>query len=134
MFSKPAICLTMIVKNESVVLRRCLESVRDIISAYVIVDTGSDPDQLAIQREIAAEVFAGIPGQIVERPWVNFAHNRSESLKLGRDLYGWTDYLFVMDADDVLVPHGVPFNPTQDFLGDAAHVSVRSGSVVFDRL
>lgn len=35
------ICLNMIVKNETPVLGRLFASVKDIISYYVIVDTGS---------------------------------------------------------------------------------------------
>ena len=35
------ICLNMIVKNETPVLGRLFASVKDIISNYVIVDTGS---------------------------------------------------------------------------------------------
>ena len=41
----------------------------------------------------------GIPGQLIERPWVDFAHNRSESLALGTP-HG--DYLLVIDADEYL--------------------------------
>ena len=39
--SKNKICLCMIVKNESKVIKRCLDSVMPIITAYCIVDTGS---------------------------------------------------------------------------------------------
>jgi len=39
--NQPTICLTMIVKNEAQVIRRCIDSVRRFISYWVIVDTGS---------------------------------------------------------------------------------------------
>lgn len=35
------VCLCMIVKNEAPVIRRCLDSVRPLITNWVIVDTGS---------------------------------------------------------------------------------------------
>ena len=39
------ICLNMIVKNERDVIARCLESVKPILSTWVIVDTGSIPEE-----------------------------------------------------------------------------------------
>ena len=38
----PKVVLTMIVKNEAHVIERCIASVRPIIDAYLIVDTGSE--------------------------------------------------------------------------------------------
>jgi glycosyltransferase involved in cell wall biosynthesis len=65
-------CLNMIVKNEARVIRRCLDSARPIIDFWVIVDTGStDGTQEAIRRHLD-----GLPGELIERPWVDFAHNR----------------------------------------------------------
>nr|WP_026939246.1 glycosyltransferase family 2 protein [Holophaga foetida] len=96
----PSICLNMIVKNEAPVIRRCLASVRPWIDAWVIVDTGSMDGTQALIRE----ALAGIPGELHERPWVDFGHNRSEAIALaGRR----SDYLLFMDADDVLLmPQG----------------------------
>ena len=92
---RPTICLNMIVKDETAVIRRCLDSVRPIIDYWVIVDTGSsDGTQDMIRRH-----FADLPGELHERPWKNFGHNRSEALELAR---GKGDYSFVMDADAVL--------------------------------
>jgi hypothetical protein len=42
----------------------------------------------------------GIPGQLHERPWRNFGHNRTEALALAQ---GHGDYIWVIDADDVVV-------------------------------
>jgi glycosyltransferase involved in cell wall biosynthesis len=88
-------CLNMIVKDEASVIRRCLDSVRAIIDCWVIVDTGStDGTQDVIRKHLG-----DLPGELVERPWVNFAHNRSEALDLAR---GRADYLLVIDADETL--------------------------------
>jgi glycosyltransferase involved in cell wall biosynthesis len=90
-----SICLCMIVKNEVAVIRRCLESVRPVISCWVIVDTGStDGTQAAIR-----EYLADLPGELHERPWLDFAHNRSEALGLAR---GKASYTLIIDADDTL--------------------------------
>jgi glycosyltransferase involved in cell wall biosynthesis len=86
----------MIVKNESGVIRRCLDSVRPFIQHWVIVDTGSTDGTQAIIREHMKD----IPGELHERPWKNFGHNRSEALGFAR---GKADYILVIDADEELV-------------------------------
>lgn len=90
------VCLNMIVKNEAHVIRRCLDSVRPLVDNWVIVDTGSTDGT----QDIIREHLNGIPGELHERPWKNFGHNRSEALALARAA---ADYTFVMDADDELV-------------------------------
>lgn len=93
---KPTICLTMIVKNEAHVIARCLDSVRPLITSWCIVDTGStDGTQELVRKELA-----DLPGDLYERPWKDFGHNRSEAIDLAR---GKADYDLMMDADDVLV-------------------------------
>lgn len=91
----PKICLNMIVKNESKVIERCLASVIPLIDYWVIVDTGSTDGT----QEIIKKFMKEIPGELHERPWVNFAHNRNEALQLAKNT---ADYLLFIDADDVL--------------------------------
>ncbi len=94
----PAICLNMIVRNEAHIVREVLDSVAPYISSWVIVDTGSDDGtQAVIERHMAA---LGIPGELHERPWRDFGHNRTEALNLAQ---GHGDYIWVIDADDILV-------------------------------
>ena len=89
------VCLCMIVKNEEPTIRRCLESVMGIIDTWVIVDTGStDGTQNIIQTHLRH-----IPGRLYERPWRDFAYNRSEALALARS---HAHYSFMIDADDTL--------------------------------
>ena len=91
------ICLNMIVKNESKVIKRCLDSVMPLIDYWVIVDTGSDDGT----QKIIKNYLKDIPGELHERPWKNFAHNRNEALKLAQ-AHTDTDYILFMDADDIL--------------------------------
>jgi hypothetical protein len=93
--ARPTLGLAMIVKNEAHVLERCLASVRPHVDHWTVVDTGSTDGTQAL----AARVMAGLPGAVHERPWRNFGHNRTESLQLAAP---HTDYLFVVDADDVI--------------------------------
>ena len=94
--NKKTICLNMIVKNENNVIERCLASVKHLIDAWVIVDTGSTDGTQHIIKEFLKE----IPGELHERPWVDFGHNRNEAMQLAR---GKADYLLFIDADDRLV-------------------------------
>lgn len=85
----------MIVKDEASVIRRCLDSVRPLIDYWVIVDTGSTDGT----QEIIREHLKDLHGELHERPWRDFAHNRSEALTLAR---GHGDYVLVIDADEIL--------------------------------
>lgn len=94
--TKKTVCLNMIVKDETKVITRCLASVKPLIDYWVIVDTGStDGTQKMIQ-----EYMKDIPGELHERPWKNFAHNRNEALQFAQNK---ADYVLVIDADEVLV-------------------------------
>ena len=93
---RPTICVNMIVKNEARVIHRCLESVRPFIDHWIIVDTGSTDGTQGIIRKS----LQGIPGELFERPWKNFGHNRTEALELAR---GKADYTLIIDADEILI-------------------------------
>lgn len=99
------LCLSMIVKNESHIILECLNSVYKDIDYWVIVDTGSTDNT----KEIITNFFKekGIPGEIHERPWVSFGHNRTEALDLCK---GKALYAFMIDADDYL-QGSLNFNP-----------------------
>lgn len=91
--AKQTVCLNMIVKNETPVIKRCLDSTRPMIDYWVIVDTGSTDGT----QKLIKEVFKDIPGELHERPWVNFEHNRNEALKFAE---GKADYVLFIDADE----------------------------------
>ncbi|WP_235192392.1 tetratricopeptide repeat-containing glycosyltransferase [Mycobacterium asiaticum] len=92
---RPTICVNMIVRNEAAIIRETLDNIAQYISAWVIVDTGSNDGTQDIVRDHMAHL--GIPGELHERPWRNFGHNRSEALTLAQ---GHGDYIWVLDADD----------------------------------
>lgn len=118
------ICLNMIVKNEAPVIRRCLDSVRPVIDYWVIVDTGSTDDTQRIIREHMKDV----PGELHERPWQDFAHNRSEALALAR---GRGDYVLVIDADEVLeISQGFELPP---LVADSYNIQVLYGGCSYLR-
>jgi Glycosyl transferase family 2 len=91
----PSICLNMIVKDEAPVIERCLASVKPWIDRWAIVDTGSTDGT----QDLVRKALGGLPGELHERPWLNFAHNRNEALQRAG---GQSDYLLFIDADEVL--------------------------------
>jgi hypothetical protein len=118
------ICLNMIIKNEAPVIGRCLESVKPFIDRWVIVDTGSTDDTIARVHKH----MAGIPGELHERPWKNFGHNRNEALSLAAP-HG--DYLFFIDADERLE---LPPAYAKEPLGaDGYHLTVKYAGITYAR-
>lgn len=93
---KKTVCLNMIIKDEKDVIKRCLGTVKPLIDYWVIVDTGSSDGT----QEIVRKFMQDIPGELFERPWVNFEHNRNEALALAK---GKADYTLIIDADDAFV-------------------------------
>lgn len=93
---KKTICLNMIVKNESKVIERCLNSVKPFIDHWIIVDTGSTDNTQSIIKECLKD----IPGTLYEHPWKNFEYNRNHALSLAKKK---GDYLLFIDADEELI-------------------------------
>lgn len=84
------IALAMIVKNESALLRRCLESAIKYVDEIVIVDTGSVDDTKDIAIEYGARLYDFI--------WENdFSEARNFSLSLVT-----SPWCLVLDADEYI--------------------------------
>ncbi len=127
----PTLCLNMIVKNEAKVIARCLESVKSLIDAWVIVDTGSTDGTQAIIRSVMQD----LPGELHERPWKDFGHNRTEAIELARAQTSIGDYLFVIDADDVLfIPATHPPFQMPKLTKDAYELRVEDAGTSYQRL
>jgi glycosyltransferase involved in cell wall biosynthesis len=91
----PSICLSMIVRNEAKCIKRCLDSVQDVISHWVIADTGSTDETCDIIRSELKD----IPGELYHDEWRDFSHNRNFALERAR-AHG--DYTLLLDADMAL--------------------------------
>lgn len=96
-------CFVAIVKNEAHVIKRCLDSIANIATSYLICDTGSDDDTVQIIRSYMAA--KNIEGEVIHEPWQNYGHNRSYLMdqaythKLARN----AKYLIWHDADEVFL-------------------------------
>lgn len=108
------ICLCMIVKNEAHVIRETLECVHKYIDYYVINDTGSTDNTIEVIKTFFNE--KNIKGEVVEHEfrtckchgpeykkykWFHFGWNRTYALN---QCVGKSDYIMIMDADDLI--HG----------------------------
>ena len=100
------LCLVMIVKDEEDTMERCIRAVAPYIKYWVIVDTGSTDNTISVINKTMESL--GIPGELHERPWVNFEVNRTESLNLAK---GKCDYRWIIDADDTFVQENPNINP-----------------------
>lgn len=84
------ISLCMIVKNEERVLRRCLESVKELMDEIIIVDTGSTDGTKKIASEYTDKIY--------DFKWIDdFSAARNFSFSKATK-----DYIYVADADEVL--------------------------------
>lgn len=84
------VSLAMIVRNESKVLARCLDSVKDFVDEIIVVDTGSTDDTKAIAKTYTDKIY--------DFEWIddfsaarNFAFSQATS-----------DWVMWLDADDIL--------------------------------
>ena len=98
---KATICLNMIVKDESHIIKGTLEMLCNKIQFdyWVICDTGSTDGTQDIITKFFKE--KSIPGELYSDVWQDFAHNRTLALNRA---FGITDLLLVFDADDEI--HG----------------------------
>jgi glycosyltransferase involved in cell wall biosynthesis len=88
--------ICMIVKNESQLLGRCLESIRSEADEIIVVDTGS--------TDSTVEVAKGFGSKVIEVEWKNdFAWARNISLE--RATCQWILWL---DADDIVPVQSLP--------------------------
>lgn len=95
---KATISLSIIVKNESNVILKMLNSVYTLLDYYVVVDTGSTDNTKEIVKNFFDE--KGIPGEIIDHTWINYGDARNVALQ---NTLNKADFGFWIDADDQLV-------------------------------
>lgn len=84
------ISLCMIVKNEEMVIARCLDSIVELVDEIIIVDTGSTDRTIEIVSKYTSKVYL--------YPWKDdFSDARNYSFSKAS-----MDYCMWMDADDIL--------------------------------
>lgn len=74
-----SITLVMIMKNESAILQRCLDSLLPIIDYVVVTDTGSTDSSIEIVEKYLLD-HPKLDGKVYQDPWKNFGYNRTQSV------------------------------------------------------
>ncbi len=91
------ICLNMIVKDEACIIATNLGTYIPHVDYYVICDTGSSDDTVAVIRQVMER--AGIPGEIHQFPFNNFEFARNRALEYAQQSAAPFDYILFADAD-----------------------------------
>ncbi|XWV26695.1 hypothetical protein QJ857_gp0362 [Tupanvirus soda lake] len=96
-------CFIAIVKNESHVIKRCIDSISNIATSYLICDTGSTDNTPEIIKEYMTE--KKIPGEVIFKEWKNYGYNKSYLMDQAYTFNKSANakYLIWHDADEVFV-------------------------------
>jgi hypothetical protein len=111
--------LAMIVRNESATLPRLAATLAGQIDHWTLVDTGSTDDTV----QVAREVFAYAPGDVIEDKWRGFGPSRNVAFGAAEP---HTDWLLTLDADDTF--HGEIAGGELDDV-DVVHAEYRFASL-----
>jgi tetratricopeptide (TPR) repeat protein len=124
---KITICLNMIVKNESQIITRLLESVYSIIDTFVICDTGSTDNTI----EIITSFFKSknIQGEIIQEPFKNFGYNRTFAIKAAKNK---ATYALLLDADMIMQIE--PFFDKQKLTLDAYYMFQKNSYITYSNI
>ena len=104
---KVKICFIAIMRCESKIVERCLNSLKPIIDYCVISDTGSTDNTVELIEKWLTN--NNIPGAVYHDEWKHFGHNRTLSVQNGQDWLTKNNidtkntYFFTIDADMLLV-------------------------------
>lgn len=103
------IFLIMIVKNESKIIKRCLESTLGVIDGMCILDTGSTDNTKEIIEEFLSSHSDQIKGKVECEKFTNFGETRTRSFILAKQYLkehtNWDEretYGLLLDADHIL--------------------------------
>jgi len=123
------IALSGIVKNESQIIERCLNSCKDVIDYVAITDTGSNDKTPEIIEKWCSE--NKIPCNVTRSKWVNFSHSRTEALRNSEKAFPDSDYLLLIDADMILENHGIK---KEELTHSAYHVEQYNPFIRYDNV
>ncbi|WP_226643245.1 glycosyltransferase [Mesobacillus subterraneus] len=88
------LALAMIVKNEQDNLKRCIDSVKNLVDEIIVIDTGSTDDTRNIALQLGAKVY--------DYQWAeHFSDARNYSISKAS-----SDFILVLDADEYILANG----------------------------
>ena len=124
---QPQLCLNMIVRNESAIIERALQSIVGIVDCCVICDTGSTDATQDLIRSFCDS--HGIAYELHAFAFVDFSQARNEALKRARQSPLDFDYLLLFDADMELRVDDL--SELADLHADAALVQQESSTITY---
>lgn len=89
--TQPTLCIAILTMNEARRIEQCIQSAQ-FANQIVVVDSGSKDDTVAIAQRLGAQVHT-------HADWQGFAEQRNRLLQ-----YCTSDYIFFLDADEVITP------------------------------
>jgi len=100
--------LTQIMKDESHVAKRMLDSIKNFVDGICVVDTGSTDDSIEIVKKWGDD--NNVETYVFERPFDDFEKSRNFSIQKAKDSFlnrddGHTYYGFWIDFDEQLILH-----------------------------
>ena len=102
------IILTLMIKNESKIIERCIGRALQHVDAVCILDTGSTDNTVEVCNNCL--ISSNKPFKLSVEPFKNFGYNRSISFQKAQELcneLGWdtdTTYAMAVDADMIIKP------------------------------
>jgi len=96
--NRPTLAFATMCKNEEHIIGQVLDAVAPYIDYLVVADNGSTDRTLEIVQEFMDKT--GMPGKIYRDEWYGFDKNKNMMMEY---VYGKTDYVLHLDADDILV-------------------------------
>lgn len=100
--------LTQIMKNESHVANRMLDSLKGFVDGICVIDTGSTDESINIVKKWGDD--NGVETYVFERPFDNFENSRNHSIEKAREFFLRRDdgnkyYSFWLDFDEQMILH-----------------------------
>jgi glycosyltransferase involved in cell wall biosynthesis len=122
--NRPTLAFATMCKNEEHVIGQVLDAVAPHIDYLLVADNGSTDRTLEIVQEFMDRT--GIPGEIVRDEWFGFDKNKTMMMEY---VYGKTDYVLHLDADDILSGN---FSFTNEDVGfDNYHMTMTRGGSTY---
>jgi len=124
------------VKNESAIITRLLDSVRPSVQGVFVCDTGSTDSTVDVANEWIKK--AELPGMVVTYPFTTFGESRTESFELCQAWVaenGWDaaeTWCLVLDGDMVLDGVLQPFTVSRDVAG--LSLKQQNGSLLYSNI
>jgi hypothetical protein len=95
----PILVVVLMVKNEETVMRATLQPFMDAgINSYLIFDTGSTDNTIAVTQEMFDE-YGVTEGYIMQEPFIDFATSRNRALDLAEQKFPNAAFMVMLDAE-----------------------------------